>query len=295
MFATRSELLEKIRLGEDSFLELKEVRFAGEKIRGPRQDELADELAAFANSRGGVLLMGVDDNSREVLGIPAERLDTVERLIRQACEDSIRPSLAPVIERLTLPDNTGAERPVIRIEVPPSLFLHQSTDRYFHRVGSSNRLMPPELLARLLQQRSRARLIRFGETPIPTATLADLHEPLWSRFRVSRYTDPPEQLLSKLAMASQDEEGVLRPTVAGIMLACRNPERFIPGAFIQAVVYRGSEISPRAEAAYQRDARDITGPLDDQIFQACDFVRKNMRVEAKKKHNNWRTRRYPAI
>ena len=282
MFATRGELLEKIRLGEDSFLELKEVRFAGGNIRGPRQNELADELAAFANSRGGVLLMGVDNNTREVLGIPVERLDTVERLIRQACEDSIRPPLAPVIERLTLPDNVGVERPVIRIEVSPSLFVHQSTDRYFHRVGSSKRPIPPEQLVRLLQQRSQTRLIRFDETPVPTATLTDLHEPLWSRFRTSRFTDTSEQLLIKLAMASQGDGGVLRPTVAGIMLACRNPERFIPGAFIQAVAYRGSAISPLAEAAYQRDAHDITGPLDRQIFDACEFVQKNMRIGARK-------------
>ncbi len=282
MFATRGELLEKIRLGEDNFLELKEVRFAGGNIRGPRQNELADELAAFANSRGGVLLMGIDDNTREVLGIPVERLDNVERLIRQACEDSIRPPLAPVIERLTLPDNMGVERPVIRVEVSPSLFVHQSTDRYFHRVGSSKRPIPPEQLVRLLQQRSQARLIRFDETPVPTATFADLHEPLWNRFRTSRFTDTSEQLLIKLAMASQGDGGVLRPTVAGIMLACRNPERFIPGAFIQAVAYRGSTISPRAEAAYQRDAHDITGPLDRQIFEACEFVQKNMRIGARK-------------
>lgn len=58
MWATRSELIEKIRLGEDSFLELKEVKFAGGKLSGPKQDSLADELAAFANSAGGVLLLG---------------------------------------------------------------------------------------------------------------------------------------------------------------------------------------------------------------------------------------------
>ena len=83
MLATRSELIDKIRLGEDSFLELKEVRFAGGKIRGPEQNDLADELAAFANSRGGVLLLGVHDKSREVLGIPVDRLDAVEALVRQ--------------------------------------------------------------------------------------------------------------------------------------------------------------------------------------------------------------------
>lgn len=52
MLGTRAELLEKIRLGEDSFLELKEVKFAGGKVRGPAQDDLADELAAFANNFG---------------------------------------------------------------------------------------------------------------------------------------------------------------------------------------------------------------------------------------------------
>lgn len=53
MLRNRSDLLAKIRLGQDSFLELKEVRFAGDKLRGPSQDGLADELAAMANSAGG--------------------------------------------------------------------------------------------------------------------------------------------------------------------------------------------------------------------------------------------------
>ena len=129
MFAMRSELLEKIRLGEDSFLELKELRLAGGRIRGPAQDDLADELAAFANSRGGVLLLGVRDETREVLGIPVDRLDAAEALVRQACEDSMRPPGAPVIERINLPDSTGIERPVMRVDMPRSLFVHQSPGR----------------------------------------------------------------------------------------------------------------------------------------------------------------------
>lgn len=96
MLSTRSELLDKIRLGEDSFLELKEVRFAGGKVRGLEQNDLADELAAFSNSVGGVLVLGVHDKTREVLGIPLDRLDAVEALVRQACEDSIKPPPTPL-------------------------------------------------------------------------------------------------------------------------------------------------------------------------------------------------------
>lgn len=282
MLATRSELIDKIRLGEDSFLELKEVRFAGGKIRGPEQNDLADELAAFANSRGGVLLLGVHDKSREVLGIPVDRLDAVEALVRQACEDSIRPPLAPVIERTTLPDAAGVEQPVLRMEVSPSLFVHQSPGGYFHRVGSSKRPIPPEQLARLFQQRSQSRLIRFDETPVAQATLDEQEEALWRRFASSATREPPERLLSKLAMAAQDDAGTWRPTVAGILLASRDPQRHIPGAFIQAVAYAGVGVTPQTAAAYQRDALDITGPLDQQIFGACDFVRKNMRMAARK-------------
>lgn len=291
MLATRSELLEKIRLGEDSFLELKEVKFASGKLRGPTQDVLADELAAFANSAGGVLLLGVADAPREVIGIPRERLDEVEALVRQACEQSIKPPLAPIIERLTLPDATGTEQAVIRIEVARSLFVHESPGGYLHRVGSSKRRMPPDYLARLFQQRSQARLIRFDELPVPQATLADLDEALWRRFMPDASPDPPEIQLSKLAMAAQDDAGVWRPTVAGLLMACRQPHRHLPGAFIQAVAYTGTEVVPQAEAAYQRDAQDITGPLDDQIFAACAFVRKNMQVAAFKRKEGGRVDR----
>lgn len=291
MLGTRGELIEKIRLGEDSFLELKEVRFAGGKVRGPSQEDLADELAAFANSAGGVLLLGVEERSREVLGIPLERLDAVEALVRQACEDSVRPSLAPIIERLSLPDAAGVERPLLRVELARSLFVHQSPGGYLHRVGSSKRPIPPDHLARLLQQRSQARLIRFDELPVPRATLSDLDETLWRRFAPAASTDTAEVLLAKLAMAAQDDQGTWRPSVAGLLMASRGPQENLPGACVQAVAYAGTDVVPVGEAAYQRDAQDITGPLDQQIRDACAFVRKNMRVAAFKRADGGRVDR----
>lgn len=288
MFDTRSELLDKIRLGEDGLLELKEVKFAGNKIRSPEQSVLADELAAFANSAGGVLVLGVEDRSREIVGIPIERLDAVEALLREACENSIKPSIAPLIERISLPDVSGTERPVLRVEVSRSLFVHQSPGGYLHRVGSSRRAMPPDQLARLFQQRSQSRVIRFDETPVPRAELDDLQERLWRRFAPSSLDELPEIVLAKLAMAARDERGTWRPTVAGLLMASEHPERLIAGAFVQAVAYRGTTIAPDANATYQLDAKDITGPLDRQIADACAFVRKNMRVEARKSDSGGR-------
>jgi isocitrate lyase len=79
---------------------------------------------------------------------------------------------------------------------------------------------------------------------------------LWRRFANSATREPAERLLSKLAMAAQDDAGIWRPTVAGLLLASRDPQRHIPGAFIQAVAYAGVGVTPQTAAAYQRDALD---------------------------------------
>lgn len=280
MLLTREELLEKLRLGEDTFFELKEVRTAGSKIKGPTQDVLADEMAAFANSAGGVLLLGVNDD-REVIGIPEEHLEAMEEVIQKACQQSIRPPLAPVIEKMTLPDFEFREQPIIRIEVEPSIFVHESPGGYFHRIGSAKTRMQPDQLARLFQQRSQSRLIRFDETPVEDAPMAALEEKLWRRFAPDDTTDTTEVVLHKLAREGND--GRQHPTISGLLMASRVSHEYLKGSFIQAVAYRGTTIAPEDNSTfYQQDAQDITGPLDEQILGACDFVRRNMRVSAVK-------------
>ena len=281
MFDSRKELLDKIRLGEDTFLEYKEVRFSGGRMTEPRRDSLADELAAFANSRGGVFVMGVEDRTREILGIPNERLDTAERFVHELCHDSIEPPIAPVIERLELPTTTGEDAAVIRIDVPRSLFVHRSPGGYMHRVGSARRIMSSEYLARLFQQRSQTRIVRFDGQTVSNATLDDLQPELWERFRTPRSPSERDRFLSKLHMARADDEGTPRPTVAGLLAGAADARPWLPNAYVQAVAYRGASI--RAGASndpYQLDAADIHGPLDTQIVDACRFVEKNMKTTA---------------
>ncbi len=283
MFDTPSELMENIGLGEDSFLELKELRVAGDKISDPRRDDLADELAAFANSRGGVCVLGVNDKTREVIGIPRDLLNLAEEFVREICQNSIEPPLNPVIERLALPNFVGENLPVLKVEIPRSLFVHQSPGGYFHRVGSSKRRMKSDFLARLFQQRSQVRFVRFDEQAVSVATVSDLDAALWQRFRTPRSGGDGEDLLRKLGMAAVDEDGTTRPTVAGVLMATRDPRNWLPNAYIQAVAYRGHGVVPESgRPDYQVDAKDISGPLDHQVAEACRFVLRNMRMGADK-------------
>ena len=277
MFDSPGELLQKIRLGEDTSLELKTVQFRGDRVSEPKRDELADDLAAIANTHDGVLVMGVDDKTRDIDGIPVERIEAAERYVYEICNESIKPPVLFRSFRMELPDSAGVLRPILKVDIPRSLFVHESPGGYFHRQGSSKRKMPPEYLARLFQQRSQARLIRFEEQPVPQSGISDLSEALWRRY-TTRSDEVSEIILIKRSLLSKEENGAISASVAGVLLCCERPDRFLPSAYIEAVRYRGT----RQDSNYQTDAQKIYGPLDLQIKQAMAFLKRNQTTIATK-------------
>lgn len=272
------ELLSRIRPGEDKSLECKDIRFRGGRISNPGRAGLADELAAFANTCDGAVVLGVDERARDIVGIPEGRLDTVERYVFEVCNEHITPELPFRSFRLRLPDVTGQMRPVLVIEIPRSLFVHRSPGGYYFRQGSSKREMPPEYLARLFQQRSQTRVIRFEEQPVPQSSIDDLSKELWTNY-TTRSNEPDDLVLLKRGLLSRDETGTVRASVAGVLFCCEEPERFLANAYIEAVRYRGTH----QDSNYQIDARKIRGPLNRQIDQAMDFLWRNQTVSAVKK------------
>ena len=280
------DLMRRIRLGEDSVLEFKSVRIERTRVREADRSDLADELAALANSVGGTLILGVDDVTREVQGIPLDGLDTVEGWVREICNDLLKPALDAVILKLELEDSTAKPAPVLRIDVPRSLFVHRSPGGYFRRIGSSKRELPPDALARLFQERSQSRLIRFDESLVPGTQRGHLEYALTQRFLRgadlgSSYDDAEDtddNMLRKLRIVADDPDGRTCLTLAGTLLCTQQPQQWLSHAYVQAVSYAGE----RTDSNYQTDSRDIGGPLDRQVADALHFVRRNMLVRATK-------------
>lgn len=118
--------------------------------------------------------------------------------------------------------------------------------------------------------------------------MEDLSPKLWNRFRTVLSPKADAAFLEKMKLIARDEDGSMRATVSGVLLASESPETFLSNAYIQAVCYRGTE----RNAAYQLDAKDLTGPLDVQIRDACKFVEGNMRVYATKTPHRIETPQY---
>lgn len=271
------ELLYQVRLGEDSAYEFKSLTIKGNKVDQPGRDSVADELAAFANAGGGIIVFGVADKTRTVEGIAREDLDTVDLWLANIASHAIDPPLPIETRLLEIPDSQGDLKPVVWVRVSKSVFVHKSPHGYFHRVGSSKREMSPELLARIFQQRSMVRLIRFDEQLVPQTTRDVIAPELKTRFL--RGDLPEITQLKKLYLIGDDESGELRLTVSGVLLLTARPADYLSSAYIQCVAYSGSE----RNAEYQLDAQDCDGPVDEQIRHAFNFVKRNMRVEAVKR------------
>ncbi len=282
MFDTLENLLAQIRLGEDSRLELKTVTFRGKRVSGPHPDGIADEIAAFANSAGGVMILGIDEHTRKPHGMSIEELTALEHWLLGVCNDRIKPPPLCRIEKLELPNAAGIPVPVLKVDIPRSLYVHESPNGHFHRIGSSKRKMSTDYIIRLGQQRSQTRMIRFDEQPVMPAPMEALDPSLYDRFRTPRTRDEGLSFLQKLGLIAEDVDGVFHPSVAGILMACREPRDWMPNAFIQAVAYRGTSPAADRRMPYQLDARDFSGPLDEQVRESCRFVARNMKVAAVK-------------
>lgn len=270
-------LMQRIRLGEDSTLELKRValRDDGKGIE-PLPDGLSDELAALGNTSGGTLILGVDDKSHEIVGVPLEHLDRVEAWLTAICNDRIKPPLDVVTRHVELPDRQGGLQAVIVAEVPRSLWVHQSANGYFRRVGHAKRELTPDALARLFQQRSQARIIRFDEQEVGGVGYPDFDPLLVNRFTREDQDDAQVQL-QRLHLLRESDAG-LSASVAGVLLCTLTPHRWLRNAEIIAVAHSGLANDPND----QIDAQEIRGPLDRQVWDAIHFVQRNMRTPARK-------------
>jgi ATP-dependent DNA helicase RecG len=272
-----NELLSQIRLGEDSRVEFKRVIVEQGKVKAPNADSLCQEIAALANSMGGRLILGVDDKTREVLGIDHESLDVVGTWVEHNVHSRIEPEPGIELRRMQVPDSRGEERAVLVVDVMRSIYVHRAPGGYFRRQGSSKYELSPNELYRLLQSRQRAGTLGFDETPVFGCSPGNLEPDLYERF-IGRTDEPAELRLRKMKLRVSAEDGEEWTSVAGVLMATREPSTWLRSAYIQCVHYAGTE----KNAQDQLDAQDYQGPLDAQILEATGFVLRGMRIAARK-------------
>lgn len=237
-----------------------------------KHETIAETLAALANTNGGLVFLGVTAK-----GTPQKSVDL--NPVREAVVEAGLLTDPPLI--LPTPHcATCSMGEVVVVQVPPGLpHLYNVQGRYLTRTAGQNRPLMTVELRRLLLERSDA---GYESQPAPGATLADLDqqtvERYLNRIAVAPDDEPVEILAARgcVTKVSGDQlttslTPTLTPTIAGILLFGRDPQRFLRNAEIICVRYAGVTMSDE----FVR--QDIGGTLAEQVRLAEAFVVSNMR------------------
>jgi ATP-dependent DNA helicase RecG len=192
-------------------------------------------LIAFANTAGGVLLIGVEDKTHEPIGV-TDPLDEEERLCNLIA-DSITPRLVPNVEMTTVEGKT-----LLVVEVflsgsrPHWLKAEGLENGVYVRLGCTNRQADRELIAELHRS---VEGIAFDEQPMPGLSVDDLDlGAMKALFRDRR--DLGENDLLTLRLLIHDQKRLV-PTKGGILLFGKERERYFPDAWVQCGRFVGKD------------------------------------------------------
>ncbi|MCY3630173.1 MAG: ATP-binding protein, partial [Bacteroidota bacterium] len=97
---TDAEIRQRLVIGEDQHWEFKQIKFKGDRPNSPEREDLADEIIAFANANGGVLLCGVSDDG-QLQGMSPKQLTALNHVLSEE-------PLAKIIFRLQFSFYFGA-------------------------------------------------------------------------------------------------------------------------------------------------------------------------------------------
>ena len=275
MFDTIDEILSQFRAGEDSLSEFKEVRFDKHGKISLRTESIAGEMVAFANAEGGCIFLGVDDDGI-VRGIDRRRTDQLALWVVSVARDSCDPPIEPLIRTVELPGYQGDDAIIMLVKIRRGLYVHRTNSgRYYRRIGTAKSDLAPVELARLMQQRSNWFL--FDEQIVREGSIEDLDTTRLESYFERYGRAVPRSVLQNTRVVS-DVEGILRPTVGGLLEFGRRPSERLYSAYIVAAVYAGTERTSDDLV----DSDEIVGPAGYQIDSAVGFVARHMKSPARK-------------
>ena len=264
---TRSELLRLIRGGEDTYLEL--------KVRLSNSEKITQGIVALANTSGGTIIFGVNDQLR-IEGVANP--EWVQEELTRMCREDIVPPIIPLID--TIAFDSGKR--VVALDVQPRRKPYRTREgRFYMRFGAEKREVSREQLSMWLDE---IRPLGYENIPLFSADERDFDDGLlWTFAGAFEDVSPTINLYQTADFLKKD-----------LILAVGGAEEFFPT--VAALVLFGKddrvqELFPRSVVTVSRysgengtaqlvEKLDVKGNLHTQnetiigfIERYCDLVK----------------------
>lgn len=263
------ELQNLIQQGENLTTEFKE------KITSP--NSLAAEIIALTNSKGGYILIGVNDQGN-IIGLDVSQKQ-IEEEIMNICQNNCEPPIIPEFDYIKIGDKIIAILKIYQGLEPHHL---KTTGQYYIRVGSTKRISAGSNLKRMFQTRGG---LSTDETPITRAQIKDISKEKFQKYVETAFDEQYnledekiyKNLLIKTKTLMKDDSGLWHPNLGGLLMFGKDPQEFLPFTKIQAIKYRGQNKDSNERVT----GYEYQGDLIKIINQGIEFVENLMLVPSK--------------
>ena len=258
---TRTELLRLIRGGEDTYLEL--------KVKLSNSERIAQGIVALANTDGGTIIFGVNDQLR-IEGV--SNPEWVQTEIARICREDIVPPIIPMLD--TIAFDSGKR--IVALDIDGKRRPYRTRDgRFYLRIGAEKREISRGELSDWLDE---LRPLGFENIPLQGVAEEDLDDALLWSFANGFDDNAPNQNLYNtsdflrkdllLAVGQTDE---FFPTVAALLLFGKNERvaELLPRSNVTVARFSGEN-----GTAQLIEAVEVKGNLLTQFETILEFIKR---------------------
>ena len=269
---TDEELLQTIESGEADRIEFKE------SLSGSAAERIREAICAFANDlpsheKPGFVFVGVRDDKTIVDLSVTDQL--LVQLANMKTDGNIVPPPSLNVEKRVLQDKEIAVVAVQPSDSPPVRYRGTIQIRIGPRRGIATAQDE-----RILNEKRRYRDIPFDLHPIPTSGISDLNlaqfeneylpQAVAADILEANERASEERLAATKMIAAVDEPTA---TVLGILVLGKNPQDFLPGAYLQFLRIDGSDLTDNI-----LDSEEIGGTIPDLLRRLDDKLAAHNRI-----------------
>lgn len=234
------------------------------------QKEIAKEMIAFANTKGGVILFGVEDKCGKLVGLSYDEIQVISRELGNAANEQVRPTIYIETEVVRVEEKhflicsveEGKNKPYKNLN--GEIWVKQGADK--RRITENS-----EILA-LFQDSGSYQPDAAG---VNGTTFNDL-----DRYAIDEYLQKvyattldgfggkAEQVLKNIHILNH--RGV--PTLAGYLFFGKHPEYNSPTCMVKAVSFFGNDLA----GTQYRDSKEILGNMPQLYDKSMAFLKANL-------------------
>lgn len=259
------DIKKEVALGEDSTRQF--------KVLISSKDQLAVEMAAFSNSNGGMIYVGVNDKN-EIIGLSNHQIAEYNKLVANLSGNNIKPAIYPQTKNVDIDGKL-----VLTIYIPEGTNKPYSVNRgvIYIKSGSDKRVASREEVLRMYQESSSIFIDELlVEAKVENTLNANGINLAKFYYYYERRTGKPFLSEGLVLEKSLDNMNLAKNgnwNLTGLLLFANNPQTYKPAFLIRCISYYGNDI---ADDNF-KDRVDAVGTLDDQFRTAISFLKNNLR------------------